>query len=51
MWKVESKEFVVLRDVIVDETSYLMYRPLLRPEGVTSEKLQNETDILACHNQ
>lgn len=39
-WEVESQKFVAVRDVIVDETNYLKYRPVVRPEGVTFENLR-----------
>lgn len=45
VWEVETQKFVVVRDVIVDETNYLMSRPVVQAEGVTLKRPQNETDL------
>lgn len=37
VWDVETEKFSVVRDVIVDETNFLVSRPLAKPEGVNLE--------------
>ncbi|CAH0564599.1 unnamed protein product [Brassicogethes aeneus] len=43
VWEVESQKFVVVRDVIVDETNYLISRPVCK--GVNLQKPQDKTDL------
>ena len=43
VWDVVKEDFVVVRDVIVDETNYLKTRPILRLEN--NENVYNKTDI------
>lgn len=45
VWEVETHKFVVVRDVIVDETNYLNSRPVVKAEGVNFRKPQCETDL------
>ena len=45
VWEVESQKFVVVRDVIIDETNYLKTRPVAQPQGINFQKPKNETDI------
>lgn len=45
VWNPECEKFVVVRDVIVDETNYLQSRPV--QPGTNVKNSSNETDILS----
>lgn len=44
VWDVEAEKFGTVRDVIVDETNFLISRPKVGAEGVNCENSRNETD-------
>ena len=44
VWDVENEKFVLVRDVIIDETNYLVTRPL-KKSGVNESKETDESDI------
>ena len=44
VWDVENEKFVLVRDVIIDETNYLVTRPL-KKSGVNEGKETDESDI------
>ncbi|CAK9816176.1 Copia protein [Anthophora plagiata] len=44
VWDSENEKFVTVRDVIVDEMTYLTSRPVMRLEGIDSKDSHNETD-------
>ena len=44
VWDVETEKFVTVRDVIVDETTYLKSRPVMGLDGINFENAYNETD-------
>lgn len=44
VWNVECEKYVIVRDVIVDETTFMQTRPVLKPERNNIEYSYNKTD-------
>lgn len=44
VWDVVNERFIIVRDVIFDEVSFINTRPAINIEGIYVEKSQDETD-------
>ncbi|CAH2090566.1 unnamed protein product [Euphydryas editha] len=45
VWNVECEKYVTVRDVIIDETTFMQTRPVIRLERNSKEYSCNETDV------
>lgn len=45
IWNPKCKRYVVVRDVVVDETDFLRSRPTLELEGNDAQNFQDKTDV------